>query len=221
MTKIEDAYQDFLLKVQKNGTNDGISTDRGHFAIIYNEVSIQKIESALQDRGVDDIRDIQKFLVLNMNIPYFEKLQSLCNFKLPQNYLDFASVRGFADSGDCKNQPIRLEEVQSENLEEVLDDDNNKPSFFWRETLYTINSDNLSVYTDDTFTVKNILLNYYRYPNKISLINPNDPESIFDESIGIEWDDKVLNRILSMCAANSDINSNNPRYQVQTVRAQK
>jgi hypothetical protein len=94
-----------------------------------------------------------------------------------------------------------------------------KPSFDWREAPYTINSDYLSIYVEN-FTIEELLLNYYRYPNQIKLIDPEDPESKFAD-IQIEWDDKALDDIISLMVFNFDINENNQRFQLNTLRIQK
>ena len=66
--KIEDVYERFLIKVEKNSTNDGSSTERGKFVIIFNEEQNKFIELALQNRGIDDIRYIESMLILDKSI---------------------------------------------------------------------------------------------------------------------------------------------------------
>jgi hypothetical protein len=53
------------------------------------------------------------------------------------------------------------------------------------------------------------------------LVDETNPESDFDETLNIEWDDKSLDDIISIMVFNLDINENNPRYQLQTLRTQK
>lgn len=173
----------------------------------------------LQNRGIDDVRYIQKFLVLDKKIPYTSKTQDKYNFKLPSDYFDLADVRAKAKKENCEDT-MYLFEIQTENLSEILQDEFNKPSFEWREAPYTVNSDMLSIYTDN-FSIQTILLNYYRYPNQIRLIDEENPESGFDESLPIEWDDKSLNDIISLMVANLDMNENNPRFQTNIIRTQK
>src|SRR5690606_2389668 len=102
-----------------------------------------------------------------------------------------------ASKDKCINQEINLFEVRTENLNSTLQDEFNKPSWKYRECPMTVNSNTISVYTDG-FTIETLLLNYYRYPKQIRLINPSDPESKFDETYNIEWDDKSLDRIISI-----------------------
>ena len=72
----------------------------------------------------------------------------------------------------------------------------------------------------DNFNIDSLLLNYYRYPNQIKLQDAENPESDF-ANIEIEWDDKSLDDIISIMVANLDINENNPRFQLNTLRTQK
>ena len=217
---IEQVFIKYKNKVEKNITNDQASTDRGRFVLLFNETQNKFIEFHLQQRGIDDIRYIQNFLVLDEKIASSAKTQDHYNFKLPKNYLDLSDVRGLASKSECKDVKINLFEIQTENLSEIIQDEFNKPSFKWRESPYTINANTVSVYVDD-FSVDNILLTYYRYPNQISLIDPNDPESEFNELVKLEWDDKALDRIISMCAGEFDIKQNNPRYQLQNFSQHK
>ena len=219
MATIEQVKERYLVKAEQNGTNDGIAVDNYRFSLLFNEAQNKFLTLHLQNRGVDDVRYIQKFLVLDKNISYSSILQNKYNFKLPEDYFDLADVRAKAEKEKCK-AIIHLQEIQTENLTDLLQDEFYKPSFEWRESLYTVNSDLLSVYVDN-FKVSEILLNYYRYPNQMRLINEQDPESIFNENFSVEWDDKSLDDIISLMVFNLDINQNNPRYQLNTLRFQK
>lgn len=220
---VELSYQKYLTKVEQNSTNDNIATSRGNFTLLFNENQNRFIEFHLQQRGIDDIRYIEKFLVLDKKLPQTSKTLDRCNFTYPKDYLDLVELRALASKGKCDNQVLYLWEITNEDINELMQDEYNKPSFKWRESFYTVNSGNLSVYIDreDPFNVDNILLSYYRYPNQIKLVNETDPESPFNEAIEIEWDDKALDRIISMCAGDSDLNQNNPRFQAQNFRTQK
>jgi len=220
MATIEQVRERYLVKAEKNGTNDNITTDNYRFCLLFNESQNKFQTLHLQNRGVDDVRYIQNFLVLDNKIPYSSKSEKKYDFKLPDNYFDLADVQAKAEKNNCQDI-ISLYEMRTENLNEVLQDEFTKPSFEWREAPFTVNSNNLSIYTDKTFKVNEILLNYYRYPNQIRLLNDENPESGFDENYPIEWDDKSLDDIISLMVFNLDINENNPRYQLQTLRIQK
>lgn len=222
MNTIEEAYIKYKAKVESNIKNDGISTDRGRFVLVFNEAQNKFTEIHLQNRGSDDIRYIEHLLVPDKKIEENTSNFDRQDFKQPKNYLDLANLRVFASKGKCKNEEIKfLYEPPRENLQELLHDENNKPSFKWREAIFNVNSNNISIYNNRDFKVDYILLSYYKYPNQISLIDPNNPESNFDENIKIQWDNKSLDRIISLSAGETDINTLNPRYQLQQLRTQK
>lgn len=219
MITVEEAKERFLVKAEKNGTNDNLTTDNYRFCLNFNESQNKYLTLQLQNRGVDDIRYIQNFLILDKKLLVKTKSEDKFNFELPSNYFDLSSARAKAKKNSCQDY-IDLVEVQTENLNQILFNVYLKPSFEWREAPYSIASNNLSVYTDN-FTVDEILLNYYRYPSQIRLVDSENPESKFDSTSKIEWDDKALDDIISIMAFNFDANSNNPRYQLQTLRTQK
>lgn len=222
MAKIEPVYESYLLKVEKNGVNDGLSTSRDRFVIAFNEAQNKYSEFHLQNRGSDDIRYIEHLLVLDKKISTSTKTFDHQDFPLPDNYLDLADIRGKGSQGACTKQTIDLVDIKkAENISEIIGDEDNEPSFKWREAPFLIASNKVSVYTNNTFLVDEILLSYYKYPTKIALVDPYDPESKFDESIEIEWDAKSLDRIISLTAGEFDLNTNNPRFQAQNARAQK
>jgi hypothetical protein len=216
---VEEAKNRYLIKAEKNGTNDNITTDNYRFCLNFNESQNKFLSLQLQNRGIDDIRYIEKFLVLDKELlPHNAISHGKIDFNLPTDYFDLASARAIALKDKCKDL-IKIDEVLIENLPEIITNEDLKPSFEWRESIFLINSNNLSVYVDE-FKIEKVLLNYYRYPNQIKLVNPEDPESNFD-SVSIEWDDKSLDDIISLMVVNFDINQGNPRYQMNTLRTQK
>lgn len=218
MTSIEEVQERYRIKAEKNGTNDNITTDNYRFCLNFNESQNKFLTLHLQNRGIDDVRYIQKFLVLDKSIAPTSTSENKVNFKLPENYFDLSSARAKAQSNSCQDL-LELVEIQTENLNEIMFNEFLKPSFDWREAPYTINSDQLSIYKDN-FTIDALLLNYYRYPNQIKLQDPENPESDFD-STEVEWDDKSLDDIISLMVANLDMNEGNPRFQINTLRTQK
>jgi hypothetical protein len=219
MISIEEVKERYLIKAEENGTNDNIATDNYRFILNFNESQNKYTTLQLQNRGVDDVRYIQHLLVLDKKIHPKDTSQDKVNFELPSNYFDLSSARATAQKNSCQDN-IDLVEIKTENLNEIVNSEYLKPSFDWREAPYTVNSDNLSIYTDNEFTIDYLLLNYYRYPNQLKLVDINNPESAF-EDIKIEWDDKALDDIISLMVVNFDINEGNQRFQLNTIRLQK
>jgi hypothetical protein len=214
---VEDSYIKYKQKVEKNGRNDNISTDRGRYVILFNESQNKFAEFCIDNKGTDDIRYIQKLLTPDLVIKNSIDSNNHAAFSLPKDYLDLANVYAKVSKKECLNQELYLDEIREENKNEWLQDENYKPSFLWRTSFYNIAKDNINVYFDD-FKIEEIVLSYYKKPNNISLINPSDPESKFDETQKIEFEDHITDRIISWCAGEFSLNENDPIYQAQKQR---
>lgn len=75
-----------------------------------------------------------------------------------------------ADKGLCKNRKIWINKDLSKNgdVSLLLNNEHYKPSFEYQETFNTISSNEISVYTDGTFTPLKIYISYIRYPDYIN-----------------------------------------------------
>ena len=207
---IEDVYLRFKEKVNKNFTNDNFSADKARFVEIYNESQNKYVEWVLEKRNEDDIRDIQKLLVHDKDLGIGKKRLNYYSYSFPDDFFSWSTIRAFADKGRCKNQSLYLFEIKAENRDEMLHDEHNKPSFKYRETFYTIGEDEVKIYADD-FKISKSYLTYYRYPKRIAMKGDRN-KSV---NINPEFDDKVVDRILTICVKDFSTNNENlHRYQV-------
>lgn len=210
---VEQAYEKFLIKVDDNFETSKIAVDRGRFVIAFNEQQNRYFEGVL-DRGKDDeIRYIQKLLIKDYKIANPVKKETADHFKLPDNYFEFSSAYSKASTKNCSFQKIQLFEIKDANNQEILNDEFNKPSFIAREAPFNFSSDSLIIYKDN-FTNEELYLSYYRYPNQISLIDPDNPESQFNEDNKIDFDDKIVDRIINLTVSEIKINSNDQSFQI-------
>lgn len=212
------AYEKYLLKTQENGTNDNLPVSRDFFIALFNEAQNKYVEWHLEKRNSDDRRNIQLLLVPDHLIEDSTKVLNHYDFNLPEDFFGFSNAYCFGSKDCCVEERIDLFEIKDENLNELITDENNKPSFEHRESLYQLVSNKLLVYTDD-FTVDKLALSYYRYPQQLQLVDPEDPESQIDDTKNPEFEDRVVDRILSIASGDYDLNGNNPRFQAQKQRA--
>ena len=210
---VEQSYDKFLIKVDDNFETSKVAVDRGRFVIIFNE-SVNKIVENIIDRGSnDEIRQIQKLLIKDFKIQNTNKTPTADYFKLPDNYFEFSSAYTKASTKNCDLQKIYLYEIKDANSQEILTDEFYKPSFIARETPFNFSSGSITVYKDN-FTNEELYLSYYRYPTQISLLDPDDPESQFNEDNKIDFDDKMIDRIISMAVAEMKINYGDQSFQI-------
>jgi hypothetical protein len=217
--KVQLAYDKFEIKVNKNYETGKIAVDQGRFVIIYNEAQNKLIEYILDKKNEDDVRYIQEIHVSDLPISSSESNINYQNFILPLNYFDFSSAYAKASQGECKDKTISLYEIKDDDKEEILQDEFNRPSFLARESPMHISSNKVKVYTDD-FSISKIFLSYYRYPVQIKLNDEEDPESGFDDSFNPEFDDKFVDRIISIASGEFELNNESQKAQFDKQRAQ-
>lgn len=88
---------------------------------------------------------------------------------LPSKYMFYIDSYLLADKGECKNRIIKINNdlAKHADVTVLLSNEHYKPSFEYQETFNTISSNEISVYTDGTFTPKKIYVSYIRYPKYI------------------------------------------------------
>lgn len=218
MVQVERAYEKFQIKINENFETSKIAVDRGRFVVIANEAQNKLIENIIDRKSNDEIRYIQKVLVKDLKIPKTTSNENADFFELPTNYFDFSSAYSKAHNGSCTDKKIFLYEIKDDNVSEILQDEFNKPSFLAREAPFDFSSDKLVAYKDN-FTHDSLFLSYYRYPQQIRLIDENNPESNFDENYPFEFDDKFVDRVISMAVSEMKINNEDPTYQISKQQA--
>ena len=140
------------------------------------------------------------------------------DFALPSDYMLFSNVYAKASSQKCKNKKIDLYPIKDKDRNLILQNYELKPSFKHRETVYTLGSDNIKIYVDD-FTIESVYLSYYKYPKLLKLVNDDQPELGLDDSVRLDFDKKVIDRIVSLTVAAFDINNSNERFQINQKQA--
>ena len=219
--KTSEVYNRYILKSEKNGTNDNISTDKQRFIEIYNESQIRYEQYIYDLKNEDDFRYIESLLILNNQIKDSKKEREFYSFQLPNNYFDLSSAYALGSKGNCSNKKIDLPiEVLDDEINLYLNDEHTKPSFEYRESLYSIGGGNINVYFTD-FTIDSIILSYYRYPLELKLLDNNNPESDFDDSFDIDFDIKSINKIVSAAVGGFDVNNNSERWQLHNIFSKK
>lgn len=97
--------------------------------------------------------------------------QWAANFDLLQpKYMFYIDSYVLADKGRCKNRKIWINRdlAKHGDLQFILNNEHYKPSFEYQETFNFLASDEISIFTDGTFTPNNIQIMYMRYPDYIN-----------------------------------------------------
>ena len=215
---IQDTYIRFLDLANRNATNNRVNVDKPRFIMMYNDIQRRYVEWVLEKRNEDEIRYIQLLLVNDKQLTVKDNRQTYTSYSLPVDYFDFSNVSIQASSSCCPKVRMTAFEVKSENREELLTDEFNKPSIDYAETFYYFSDNSILIYKDN-FDISNVKLTYYRYPRLVDIggyINLNNAPST---DIHPEFDDKVVNRIIiGMAKEFSAINSDSGQYNADKDR---
>jgi hypothetical protein len=212
-----DVYERYLVKAEKNSTNDNFSTDRGKVALLYNELSVRLIQFYLHNRQLDVKKDIQVLLIDNIELGLEESKENYNLFNLPSDFLSWSSARATGSKGACSNEHIDLFELRDEDKSNIVTSSFFSPSFDYREAPYSYAGNQIKVYKEVGMEINKTFLTYYKYPIKIQLQDPDNPESTF-QNVQIELPEKVVDRIVSAMVGDFKINNADPSFQFDKQR---
>jgi hypothetical protein len=89
---------------------------------------------------------------------------------LVPKYMFYLDSYILADKGRCKDRIVWVNRdlAKHGDLQFILNNEHYKPSFEYQETFNFLSSDEISVFTDGTFTPTKIYIMYMRYPQYIN-----------------------------------------------------
>jgi hypothetical protein len=168
-------------KLNKLSTNEHQQIQLEDKILALNEAQIklikQKMDGSPSGLGFDSSRkryeDLQRLIEMYEDHPL---PLSLTNSELNKwtasltgispAYMFYADSYILADKGRCKNRKIAINQdlAKHGDVQILLNNVHYKPSFEYQETFNFIASDEISIFTDGTFTPSNLYLSYVRYP---------------------------------------------------------
>lgn len=170
-------------KLNKLSTNDHQQIQLEDKILALNEAQIklikQKVDgfSTVSGMGLDAFKkryeDLQKLVLSYSHQPLSlsvrdAKINQWVAYldALVPKYMFYIDSYVLADKGRCKDRVIWInkELTKHGDITLLLTNDHYKPSFEYQETFNFISSDEISVFTDGTFTPKEIYISYMRYP---------------------------------------------------------
>ncbi len=109
-----------------------------------------------------------------------------------------------ADKGNCEDRVLvcNPDLVKHADIQLLLRDSNFKPSFEYQETIIDISSDELHVYSDGTFTPKELFLTYLRYPVKIDKAGYVHFDGTDSADVNSEFEEYLEDELLDLTVEN-------------------
>jgi len=228
-------------RLNKLSTNDHQQIQLEDKILALNEAQIKLIkqkvdgQSTASGLGLDSFKkryeDLQSLVVTYNNQPLTLKIK---NKKLNQwfaktdvlvpKYMFYIDSYILADKGKCKDRTIWINRdlAKHGDLQFILNNDHYKPSFEYQETFNFLSSDEISVFTDGTFTPTKIYISYMRYPQYIDKEGyiKFDGEPSVDQDCELETylEDELLDLTVQNLAMYTENQSavQNATYRIQT-----
>lgn len=171
-------------RLNKLSSNDYTNINRWQLVEAFNKGQVdwcrrnlhginQKQEGDEQSkRRIDDLQILltsPTLLTLTSKPKYFQA-------PVPADYFQWKRVSANATKACCKDpRPMVVSLAEDANVDELLRDENKKPSFEFAETFAVLQNNMVLIYTNDDFVISNASIVYYRQPTLIQIqgtVNP-------------------------------------------------
>ena len=204
---IREAYLRALQKNETNLANGGIKLDKGRFVFLFNEAQDRLVWYYLNRKDDETVRSIQFLLNYWVDLDRLSRMTNpdATSFALPDDFLWFSNISGVFRRGECSVTDFGMWEVKNENVHELLADANNKPSFDFRETFYTIGDGSVVVY-EDGFNTEALRMTYYRKPKRVDIEGYMRPDGTDSSTIDPELPDRLCEEVLDIVARQFSLN---------------
>lgn len=228
-------------KLNKLSTNEHQVVNLEDKILALNEAQIklikQKVDgwSTVSGYGMDAFKkryeDLQSLVITYNNQPLTLALKNaelnqwFANIHLlDPKYMFYIDSYVIADKGRCTDRKIWINRdlAKHGDLQFCLNNVHYKPSFEYQETFNFLSSDEISIFTDGTFTPKTINISYMRYPvyiNKTGYIML-DGEPSYDQDCELETylEDELLDLTVQNLAMYTENQSavQSSIYRIQT-----
>jgi hypothetical protein len=186
MIQVDSLLYKIDQRLNKLSTNEHQQIQLEDKILALNEAQIklikQKVDgmSIANGMGMDAFKkryeDLQSLVMpynnqpLSLSIDNPELNQWKANIHLLEpKYMFYIDSYVLADKGRCKDRKIWINRdlAKHGDLQFILNNKHYKPSFEYQETFNFLASDEISIFTDGTFTPKTICISYMRYPDYI------------------------------------------------------
>jgi hypothetical protein len=228
-------------KLNKLSTNEHQQINLEDKILALNEAQIKLIkqkvdgQNTISGLGLDAFKkryeDLQSLVVnynhqpLDLTLLNAELNQWKANIHLlTPKYMFYIDSYVLADKGRCTDRKIWINRdlAKHGDLQFCLTNTHYRPSFEYQETFNSISSDEISVFTDGTFTPKQIYVSYMRYPvyiNKAGYVMLDGQDS-YDQNCELETylEDELLDLTVQNLAMYTENQSavQSAQFRIQT-----
>lgn len=200
------------MRLNKVATNKNQGISNANLILALREASLKVIKSKLDlnnplkkgfDQNSKRYSDLQNLItspealvpVLSLDV-YTKYKVDLSQLSNP--YFILTEISTKCSKEDCSGRVVNVNKiVRHGEMERYMADANYTPSFEWQTTLAQITDGFLYIYTDRTFTVDEVFIEYLRYPIPVDIAGYKDfngnPSTNQDSELLEHLEDEILN----------------------------
>lgn len=178
MISVDSLLYKIDQKLNKLSTNEHQQIQIEDKILALNEAQLKLIKDKMKDTtSKKHYEDLQKLIEGHEDHPLkltevdkqLHKWVTESLSSLTPAYMFYEDSYVLANKGRCKNRKIWINRDLANygDLQFILNNEHYKPSFEYQETFNFVSSDELSIFTDGTFTPTILYLSYIRYPKYI------------------------------------------------------
>lgn len=192
-----EIYKRFLLKINKNDTNEGINILPSLFVLMFNTEAQRWLGQKLDDDS-DNIKidHLDILLKSDHKLKKGKKGDGWVEFELPDNFYRHSSSYALAKKGNCSGVKIFYFEKKPLGFSATLADDFSKPHFDYEEAPFIITEGKIKAYFND-FEIIEFLASYYRVPTPIDIAGYVKIDGSDSTDVDCELDDHSIDEILN------------------------
>lgn len=209
MITSKELYKRLLLKVNLNDTNGNVHIPKSVFVLTFNEIAeVWLAEYVDKNENTDKINDVSEFLIPDTELTKAGDYKDSTDFTLPEDFLRISRSYSLATKGECSDRVIVNWDIKNKNINTILTNSNESPSFEYEETPAKAANNKLKVYKSD-FTINKVFLDYYKIPTKIDIEGYVDFDGVKSTNINADFSSWAANQIISRTALALTRNSQN------------
>jgi hypothetical protein len=197
----QEAYKKFQIEVNKNDTNANVKIPKGVFVLLFNEQKRKWIDEIIKkNEGSDHIEDISELLEPDVELTQVGSNTRKTDYTLPDRFFRRVSGYSLASKDKCTNQVLYNWFIKPKDINVLLQNENQKPSFEYRETLAILNNGKISVYKDG-FEIDKTFLSYYREPLDLDIEGYTKLDGSPSANVTVDLNDDNMETIINLTAA--------------------
>lgn len=130
---------------------------------------------------------------------------------LSPKYMFYVDSYIIADKGTCKDRVIYVNSdlTAHADVSVLINNSHYKPSFEYQETFCSVSSNSEEIYTDGSFTPKDLYISYLRYPKKIDIEGYEDFDGENSTNSDCELNDYLEDELLDLAQQELAMNIEN------------